>query len=211
MSQPFLNNNSSTFYPQQNYLPSPSYPNEMGIQQQAMPIASDGIIQSTPFELSKQKFCHSSAPNMETAQEVHLENEPIQNEIAQHENEKHDQVIEECSPTKPTYDHFNSNTFENDLPFDNICGNNGPLANTIQYLTQKHKTTTLDRALKLDNKMNDKKYNKFASYHYGPKVVNKKALTIWEIDQLVNENYNTRFWKDELDELVFKKFKFKQI
>jgi hypothetical protein len=213
MSQPFLNNNSAAFYPQQNYLAPPSYPDEMGIQNQAMPIASDGIIQSTPFELSKQKFCHNSVPNFEAEQGIHFENEPIQNEIVRHDIERQDQIKEECLPTKPpiVYDHFNSNTFENDLTVNNSCRNNGPLANTINYLTQKHKTTTLDRALRLDNKMNDIKYNKYASDHYGPRVVNKKALSIWEIDQLINENYNTRFWKNELDELVFKKFNFKQI
>ena len=196
MSQPFLNN-SGTFSPLQNNSFAPIYPGENfnNIQNQATPsaIASDGVF-STPLELSKQKFSNSTYPNLEAVPEV-----PLESEVIHHSNDD-DRINEEPQRS----DFFQDNESEK-RP---MIYNNGPLFNTINYLSQRVKTTTLDRALKLDNKMNDKKYNRYASLHHGPRVTNKKALTIWEIDQLINENYNNRFWKDDLDELVFEKFKF---
>ena len=204
LSQPFLNN-SATFYPQQNFLASPSYPDEnmYRMQNPATPLANEGIF-STPLEMSKQKFCHNSFPSLEVevpcqteAINQIIEDDRIPRECAQTNADVHVHVDENVRHVEPIKYDYNNNT-----------NSNGPLANTINYLSQACKTTTLDRALKLDNKMNDKKYNRFASIHNGPRVVNKKSLTIWEIDQLINENYNNRFWKDELDELVFKKFSF---
>jgi hypothetical protein len=202
ISQPFLNN-SGTFSPLQNNSVAPIYSSENlnNIQNQAIPnaIASDGVF-STPLEFSKQKFSNSTYPNLEAVPEVHSEQVPLESEVI-HRSNADDRMNEEPQVNANTDDY-------NESEKRSKVYNNGPLFNTINYLNQRVKTTTLDRALKLDNKMNDKKYNRFASLHNGPKVTNKKALTIWEIDQLINENYNNRFWKDDLDELVYEKFKF---
>lgn len=203
------------FYQEQSALVYPGDPN-YPVADPAYQTSAEGIY-STQMEVSQQKFQpHHTNPELnnqvlyEDEQSLNKQIEPVNIKIERWNDDQNS----EYRYQQDSYEYTQNNRREkHSLPgyYDfRPSSENGPLANTKRYLeSEVKKSSGLNHALKLDNKMNDLKYNQFAECHHGPKVINRRGLSIWEIDQLINEKCdNNSALKDELNELFAKKYNF---